>query len=106
MQVSVNFVNTTALTVPKEAGRQQRQLRSADCYRQNASAAQVIDAEFIETTKPAAKNGILSAPQPVMIFDPPSAVTSTTASSVNPADRFRRQAADVPAPGTYLNIYA
>jgi len=106
LQVSANFINATALTVPKETCRQQRQAQSADCYKQNASSAQIIDAEFVDPYEPATKNPYKADNKPILFIAAESTNAESAGSLKTLKNKFQQAPISTPPPGTYVNIYA
>lgn len=106
MQVSANFINTTALTIPKDSCRQQRLTQSSDCYKQNAASAEVIDAEFIDTSSPATKSSFQANNNSILFFVPESTASENADSLKNIKNRFQQAPLNTPPPGTYVNVYA
>lgn len=86
------------------------QQRARDSYQFNASAASVIEAEYVDLLKnstPVAAPRNQASPPPQQMLQPADPAASTAAQANRAlVARLQTAPADVPAPGTYLNLYA
>ena len=93
--------------LPVARGQQQR---ARDSYQFNAAAASVIEAEYVDLLKNSARVAAprnQASPPPQQMLQPADSAASTPAQANSAlVARLQTAPADVPAPGTYLNLYA
>jgi len=111
MQINPN--NSSLTTTPHRvlpSNSQQKQTRAQDSYTQNASSASVIDAEYVELSRPSQETFVKErqALDDSIITEATKASSSAKESKEQTALSAKFQVArpETPPPGSYVNIFA
>lgn len=111
MQITPNNSSLTT-TSPRvlPSNSQQKQTRAQDSYIQNASSASVIDAEYVELSRPAQETFVRErqALDDSIVTEATNANLSAKESKEQKALNAKFQVArpETPPPGSYVNIFA
>lgn len=111
MQVNTNNSSLTTISTRIPPGdSQQKQTRAHDSYTRNASSASVIDAEFVDLSRPAKEVFVheRQALDASIITEAEKKSFSVGESTEQKALSAKFQVArpETPPPGTYVNIFA
>lgn len=110
MQVNTNQSSLATLTLQTTTASQNKQTQAQQSYRHNASSANVIDAEFVEISRPAKETFIRE--RQALDFSVTTKVVETDDSAAATQEqralrsRFQTARPETPPPGTYVNIFA
>jgi hypothetical protein len=111
MRINTNNSSLTTISprIPPNDS-QQKQTRAQDSYNRNASSASVIDAEFVDLSRPAKETFVRERQALDVSIATESKETSfsTKESSEQKAlsAKFQIARPETPPPGTYVNIFA